>query len=309
MGTLVAWHYPTTLFMKLADHTYVACGNGGKAWSCWGGKTGGRPLRSGTGSTLRANAIAEPNEKANIKCYLINGVCHQCANRILLPAGITVRGAKGYWVSDALYGTYGRPKAAFGFCPAPFFKHPGLSGDLPACSDAAPGGPAGEAAESMRLEGVESGEGPGMASYLERVQARYQDAETEILEAPAQESMAVERRFQVSLFELMVDFRLDSTFAETGSGQDLLEARVTVEDRREKLEAEFLSDGMPVQEFVRRYNDLIEEFQYQSADVLPEDGYESLFDEPRGEAVVLGDPVVAAEAYRVRPFGGEHFDR
>ena len=50
MGTLVAMHYPTKLFADLADHTYVMCGTGGAAWSCWGGKTGGNSLRQGTGS-------------------------------------------------------------------------------------------------------------------------------------------------------------------------------------------------------------------------------------------------------------------
>ena len=74
MGQLIAWHYRTTLFAKLADHTYVTCGDRGKAWSCWGGKQGGTILRQGTGSTEQANAIAGTNERAGITCYLIN-VC------------------------------------------------------------------------------------------------------------------------------------------------------------------------------------------------------------------------------------------
>ena len=81
MGDLVAMAYPTKLFANLADHTYVMCGTGGKAWACWGGKTGGTELRRATGSTQRADEIAEPDEHAGITCYLINGVCHQAANR------------------------------------------------------------------------------------------------------------------------------------------------------------------------------------------------------------------------------------
>src|SRR5215470_17682530 len=106
MGTLVAMRYPTVLALGAADHTYVRCGTGGKAWGCWGGKTGGSFLRSGPGSTNRADAIAEPNEHAGVTCYLVNGVCHQAANRILLPAAITVTGARGYSVSTAMYGVY-----------------------------------------------------------------------------------------------------------------------------------------------------------------------------------------------------------
>ena len=103
MGQLVAKRYSTSLFANLADHTYVECGTGGKGWSCWGGKTGGAELRRGVGSTKRADDIAGSDGRGGITCYLVNGVCHQAANRILLPAGITVRGARGYEVSEALF--------------------------------------------------------------------------------------------------------------------------------------------------------------------------------------------------------------
>src|ERR1700694_5160382 len=136
MGTLVVMHYPTQLFAKAADHTYVECAGGGRAWSCWGGKAGGAALRQAAGSTKRADTIAEPNEKANITCYLINGVCHQAANRILLPAAITVNGARGYPVSQALYGVYGR--AGPWPCRAPFNQHAGVNGDLAECTPPAP---------------------------------------------------------------------------------------------------------------------------------------------------------------------------
>jgi hypothetical protein len=131
IGTLVVNAYPTTLFAKAADHTYVECGTGAVGWSCWGGKTGGTSVRQASGSTSRANDIAEPDERAGITCYLINGVCHQAANRILLPARITVNGVRGYALSSALYGVYGR--ASRWPCRAPFNQHPTTTGDLPAC--------------------------------------------------------------------------------------------------------------------------------------------------------------------------------
>ncbi len=108
MGTLIGMAYPTKLLLKLADHTYVKCGTGKKAWRCWGGKTGGKSIAEGTGSTKRANAIAGRDEKAGIKCYAINGVCHQAANRILLSAGVLVKDARGYSVSTSLFNTYGK---------------------------------------------------------------------------------------------------------------------------------------------------------------------------------------------------------
>ena len=121
MGTLIAMAYPTPLFANQADHTYVKCGTGKKAWSCWGGKSGGKVLRRSTGSTQRADKIAQSDEKAGIKCYLINGVCHQAANRILLPSRITVRGARGYSISEALFGTYGR--VGHWPCKSPFNQY------------------------------------------------------------------------------------------------------------------------------------------------------------------------------------------
>ena len=134
MGTLIAMAYPTPLFANQADHTYVKCGTGKKAWSCWGGKSGGKVLRRSTGSTQRADKIAQPDEKAGIKCYLINGVCHQAANRILLPSRITVRGARGYSISEALFGTYGR--VGHWPCKSPFNQYKNVTGDLPQCVEA-----------------------------------------------------------------------------------------------------------------------------------------------------------------------------
>ena len=65
MGELVAKRYPTNLAAGLADHTYVECGTGGRAWGCWGGKTGGTELRRGGGSTLRADRIAGTDERGS----------------------------------------------------------------------------------------------------------------------------------------------------------------------------------------------------------------------------------------------------
>jgi hypothetical protein len=85
MGILIGKAYQTQMFFGLADHTYVECITGKEGWSCWGGKTGGREIVRGTGSTKQANVIATSNERAGITCYGINGVCHQAANRILWP--------------------------------------------------------------------------------------------------------------------------------------------------------------------------------------------------------------------------------
>lgn len=92
------------------DHTYVhVCDmeeNVQIRYGCWGRDNGGNVICSGTADVSIAERIATDNGHAGI-IYLITGVCHQTANRILYPAGIIVYEAKGYTVSSAIYGTYG----------------------------------------------------------------------------------------------------------------------------------------------------------------------------------------------------------
>jgi hypothetical protein len=304
MGTLVVWYYPTALFANQADHTYVACGTGGKAWSCWGGKTGGTALRQGTGSTLRADAIAEPDERANVKCYLVNGVCHQAANRILLPAQITVRGVRGYWVSEALYGTYGRPRGFLGFCEAPFHQHPEVAGDLPACvpppgepEAAVPADVSGrEAAERFGAAAApEAEEEPGMEQYLARVRSLYAEVEPMVASAALTEDAA--QGFQMSLFELMTDYRLGEGYRATAEGRELMGTRANLEAERLELERAFFLREMTTGDFVRAYNRLMIDFQARTAEVLPADRFTALLAVAPEEPMVLGDPEVARLAY------------
>ncbi|GAK53733.1 hypothetical protein U14_05007 [Candidatus Moduliflexus flocculans] len=88
-----------------ADHTYVTSSDGGK-WGCWGGCDGGEVICSGTGSSKQANCLSQNSSHAGL-IYAVTGVCHQTANRILSPAKVIVREARGYWASVILYGTYG----------------------------------------------------------------------------------------------------------------------------------------------------------------------------------------------------------
>jgi hypothetical protein len=276
MGTLVARHYPTKLFLQLADHTYVECGNGGKGWSCWGGKTGGALLRQGPGSTKRADAIAGPKERAGITCYLINGVCHQAANRILLPARITVRGARGYGVSEALFGTYGRPRGFFGLCKAPFHQHPNVQGDLPECQAGGPG-PTSSAARGE--------DDPG---YLDRVLGTYQDAEKGLASArgfDADEWMG----FQLRLFSLQIEHRLEGGI-QGRRGPALLDIRRSFESARREFEEPFEKEKLGPQKLVEAFEKANESFQNGVANVLEPGEYQALFDAERGDIVKLADP-------------------
>src|SRR5947208_2378474 len=88
------------------DHTYVESTCGLK-WGCFGRDGGGNLLASGTGSSIIADCLSQPNSEAGIS-YRKTGVCHQAANRILHPAGVTVANCRGYAVSVFRYNTYGK---------------------------------------------------------------------------------------------------------------------------------------------------------------------------------------------------------
>lgn len=98
-------------FVPFADHTYVKSSDG-SVWPCFGSSDGGRKICSGTGDSDTCNKLAGSDSHAEIS-YGKTGVCHQAANRILIPTGQTVNPAWGYSASTALYGVYGTDAKEF----------------------------------------------------------------------------------------------------------------------------------------------------------------------------------------------------
>ncbi len=293
MGTLTGYHYPTNLFARLADHTYVACGTLGKAWSCWGGSTGGKPLDSGTGSTRRADAIAGADERGGITCYLINGVCHQAANRILLPANVTVEDARGYGVSLALFGVYGRPHGILGFCSAPFHRQETITGDLDACIEGAPKRALTDATQPD----------PRRQAFLERSLALYEESGAKLALRASPDDIL---RLQLRLFELFVDYKLgdapEKGRALLGSGKraDLMLVREWTERERMALESRFADEGN-ARAFAAAFDEETLRFQSQVAKVLDREDYMALLDQDPDDVVTLADPRIVEDAYQNRP--------
>jgi hypothetical protein len=299
MGELVAMRYPTALFANLADHTYVECGTGGAAWSCWGGKTGGTELRRDAGSTQRADDIAGPDERGGITCYLINGVCHQAANRIVFPAALTVRGARGYEVSEALFGTYGRPGGTFGLCKAPFDQHTGTTGDLPACTLVASKLTGRQAAKRQR-KGRPRGATPRERRYLQGVLAIYRKARAPFASARRARSFAARpdlEAFHLQLFMHQVDFKLGSDVDRTVDWR-LRNIRRSTERSRQKIEEWLANRHMTAAEFVREFDAETTVFQHAVAGALKPAQYSRLFDLPPGTTVTLADPRIVKKAFK-----------
>ena len=243
MRELIVKYYPTKLFLKAADHTYVECGTGEKAWSCWGGITDGETLRRAAGSTKRANKIAQSNEKAGIKCYLINGVCHQAANRILLPAGITVRGVRGYSISQALFGPYGR--IGVWPCKSPFKKYLNTTGDIDDCTSK----------KSKTVIQKRSAEDKADWQYIQKVLPLYSEGEKLVKKKSFNPADA--RDLNVDLFSIMVDFELGPMMKKK-LNSNLREVRKQTEVSIEKAQLEIkMTKGMSKikdKEYVKRFN-------------------------------------------------------
>lgn len=294
MGALAVMRYPTVILAGLADHTYVQCRSGGKGWRCWGGKTGGTELNSAAGSTNQANEIAELDEKAGIRCYLINGVCHQSANRILFAAGITAEGARGYEVSEALFGTYGRPRGPLGTCPSPFDRHEGVTGDLPECAEAASAKrAAGRKTQAPRLPGQRQAE----RRYIRDVLAVYRQVEGSLTDPARTLSGRDLERFQLRLFLLQVRYRLGSRVSRT-TIEKLRDIRLSTERARMKIEEWFANREMRIAEFAQAFNSETILFQENVARVLKRRQYKALFGLEPGDHVILADPRVIRQLSR-----------
>ncbi len=284
MGTLVARAYPTTTFANLADHTYVECLGGGKKWGCWGGKTGGRVIAQGPASTTRADCIAKPDERAGIRCYLVNGVCHQAANRILIEARVTVRMARGYSISSALFGTYGRK--LFWPCASPFNRCPGVAGDLPACEDPGlPGDPVGVRGDDPM--------GAREAAYVEAVLEMYAAQEA----APDAPLRGREDKFHVDLFLHYARYQMGERFERAGS--QLEEIRAGTEEELWRLQQGFDDGRADLRVYLAGFEALTMRFQELMAKALSGADYRALFALHPEERVSLIDPRIVEAVYGI----------
>ncbi|MEA9753726.1 hypothetical protein VDG64_00655 [Xanthomonas campestris pv. raphani] len=299
MGVLNVCCYPTALALYGADHTYVECESGSYAWGCWGGDSGGTVLRSSHGSTKRADLIAEPDGRANITHYLINGVCHQAANRILRPANITARDARGYLLSVSLFGVLGRPSAVLGRFKAPLYEHASAVGDLDVCLYQGMGVPPSQSLAEKKL----------IAATVELYKLYYpelvdaSDTGGEQQETGQSWDISEAKRaatFQIKSFKLLVRYRYDITRRRVTLTQyhQMMKIREEFERSREVIEQEFVEGGRNGWlEFVRSFDALTQRFQEGLATILPEEDYKALLDISRDERIVLSDPAIVESIY------------
>ena len=277
MGRLVIKAYPTKMAIGLADHTYVECGTGRVGWKCFGGKTGGHALESESGSTKRADAIAEPDEHSGLNCYMVNGVCHQAANRIWTAAGITVEGARGYGVSRGMFSVYGR--VGVWPCKSPFDAHAGVKGDLAACV----GGDADtDATEANGMSESQAADAALASSLLGLYQAN-----SSLFDLDTQPALEEIEAFHLQLFATLLDLRL-GPLAEDQRDQ-LLAVRRSIEQRHLEIDSRHAAGSLDGLELAAAVDELAVDLQRQMASEMSDEQYQSLFELPKDELVSVAE--------------------
>ena len=274
MGTLIAMRYG--IADGLADHTYVKCSTGNVAWGCFGGKTGGNPLRHGDGSTKQADRIAGPSENGNLNCYLINGVCHQAANRILFPAGVTVSGASGYNVSRSLFGTYGRTNGLFGSCKSPFNQYSDVEGDL-------------LERETRVMESADIAYSQGQALAAPVISQVEQDDIQGEIKLYQQANWAWSEELGIKLFTHMVGSQLSLGVTDNLKNQ-LIDVRAAIEKKRMETEEALYHEDLSLKDYAEAFDELTITFQRQTAEILNSNQYETLFGLKPENMITLAEP-------------------
>lgn len=104
-----AWHPIPEIGDWPLDHT-AASTQTGTQWGCFGRTAAEEPTATkvceGIGEELWANAISGPDGHSGIE-FGFTGICHHCANRILIPAKVHVGEAPGNEIATPLFGKYG----------------------------------------------------------------------------------------------------------------------------------------------------------------------------------------------------------
>jgi len=265
----------------LADHTYVTC-QGGYAWACWGRSAGGRIICSGTGSSANANCLSQPWSTAGL-IYGVTGVCHQTANRILWPAGSTVRAAKGYWASWLAYGTYGTDTAAW-------------LGRLAVCSLSK-----GEIAQCAIKKGGIKGKLPAIdradRALVRDIKALYQRKITPSEHKRRLTAKGPDLKTVGKEVKLAMQQRLGPKL-KAAIVKDIQEIQQELFSKRAKIEASLHDGSLKGEAFAMKMNDTINKTLRDCQKSLGKDDYFKLMDLQAREKILIVDPKIAAKVHK-----------
>lgn len=284
MSILTGYAIPTGFLGT--DHTYVKSDNPAFTWACWGRSAGGREICRGSGNALFANCLSQPNSYAGI-VYGVTGVCHQTANRILFPAGITVSGAGGYWASVLAYGIYGTPASM-----------PEWIVRLAICKGVSGLG-ASKLLEADSTEKASSPEGRERA-YLQKVISIYSEEDG----MPRKLNTETMKNKSISLsgeeLKLMMEFRLGKSMDPEVASQILKHQADFLKDKYE-MDQDFYGADLQIEAYAQKGNDLFGDLLRQVAEVIGKEQFEKIFGlaPPEGSFALI-DPKIAAKVHSVK---------
>ena len=223
-----------------------------------------------------ADCISKPWSTAKL-VYGITGVCHQTANRILWPAGVTVRQARGYWASWLLYGTYGKGLAIWlatlAVCGA-------KSGDIPECA-------AGGGKEKRTM--MEENGGPD--EYMIRLKSYYENLSTE--KSVNSLASADETRGFLEILngetQIMLEERIGNGDIDKASSV-ILAVRTDAFEAVTMTEKSFDVRGISREDIADNTNTLVNQMLQNLAEGLGGEMYSQIIELEPGETINIVDP-------------------
>lgn len=284
-------HAISTLW-GLADHTYVTCA-AGYAWPCWGRSAGGSIICAGAGSSAKANCLSWPGSTAGL-VYGVTGVCHQTANRILWPAGVTVHRAKGYWASVLAYGVYGTDTVAW---LARLAACSGTSGEIPECLPRA----AGAVKRSQKASADEMIKLPGDAkdrALVKRIGALYQKGVTP-LEHKRRLTLkgAVDYKTLAGETKLVMQSNLGST-VKAAQIKDIQAIQMDLFGMKDELGQRLHAGSIGGEELAMKVNAAVNKALKSCLKSLGKEAYSKMFELEPGEEMNVVDPKIAIQTHK-----------
>lgn len=239
------------------DHTYVTSSDG-HIWNCWGRSSGGTIICSGEAIPGIADCISQKKSRAGL-IYGITGVCHQTANRILLPAGCIVSKAKNYWITAFVYGTYG---VRFPSSLLSFNKR------IARCSQETTGLP-----ENLTLEGFR---GDSERLYLQRINSMYNHYMSMYRDINALQEKDIVTTFLHNELRLTMDYRLGNE-NNVNNANKLINYQSELLQEKKPLDDALLKKSLSTLQYARRINDLVNGTFKEISKVLGDQNYAKLF--------------------------------
>ncbi|MGB9928515.1 MAG: hypothetical protein ACPK85_08935 [Methanosarcina sp.] len=306
--------YKISTGMLGTDHTYVTSDKPSHAWPCWGRESGGKEICRGYGKFQVANCISQalPLMKPGTAgiIYGVTGVCHQTANRILYPAGVTVSKAGGYWLSTVVYGIYGTTSLEFftrlAICKASLHTAAlkkevsiqSIDADMKVQSN-----PIIDEPEKEYIKKI-------VALYTEQMQtapslnSAIMSEESSLLQESKFESVSSmitnEERYSLlgKELELMLRFHLGDNL-DTQIIKPVLKQQSGFLMEKEKMDREFYNAGFNIENYVKDVNNLFGDILINFPDIMGKSEYERIFNlSPSEKGFILIDPDIAVKAHK-----------